>query len=74
MAWPDRVDFRPGPLAEHMSRRMDELGVDGKPLTPSQYLRRLIAADCGVEVPEMRGNVQYLKQNQRQEPEADESE
>lgn len=61
VAWPDRVDFRPGELAGPMEARMAELGGE-EPLTPSSYLRRLIAADCGVQEPEMRGNVAYLRQ------------
>ena len=58
MAWPDNVDFRPGKLSGPMQKRIDELE-----LTPSQYLRRLIASDCGVPEPEIRrGNKGTLKQ------------
>ena len=46
---PDKsISFRPGTLAGAMQGRLDSTGE-----SPSAYIRRLIAADCGVEAPEM---------------------
>lgn len=45
---PDRITFRPGSLAGPMGKRLAETGQG-----PSEYVRGLIAADCGVEPPEM---------------------
>lgn len=45
---PDRITFRPGSLAGPMAKKLLATGEG-----PSEYVRRLIAADCGVEPPEM---------------------
>lgn len=50
MTLPDRITFRPGSLAGPMGKRLAETGQG-----PSEYVRGLIAADCGVEPPEMPG-------------------
>lgn len=44
----DRITFRPGSLAGPMEKKLAATGE-----TPSDYVRRLIAADCGVAPPEM---------------------
>lgn len=48
MELPDRISFRPGNLAGPM-----ELKLAATSETPSEYIRRLIASDCGVDAPEM---------------------
>ena len=45
---PDRITFRPGALAGPMAAKLVATGEG-----PSEYVRRLIASDCGVEPPEM---------------------
>lgn len=45
---PDRITFRPGSLAGPMAEKLTATGEG-----PSEYVRRLIAVDCGVEPPEM---------------------
>lgn len=45
---PDRITFRPGALAGPMAAKLAATGEG-----PSEYVRRLIAADCDVEPPEM---------------------
>ena len=57
MSIPEKWTFRLGELRPAVESRLDETGEK-----PSAYLRRLIAADCGVEPPKMRGNVAYLRQ------------
>lgn len=54
---PEKISFRPGDLAGPMAER-----IEATQETPSEYLRRVVAADLGVEAPEMRGNVAFLKQ------------
>jgi len=54
---PEKISFRPGDLAGPMAER-----IDATQETPSEYLRRVVAADLGVDAPAMRGNVAYLKQ------------
>lgn len=48
MSIPDKISFRPGSLAGPMAARLNDTGE-----TPSNYVRRLIAEDCGVDPPEM---------------------
>lgn len=48
MTIPDRITFRPGPLAGALGKRLDLTGE-----TPSEYIRRLIADELGVEAPAM---------------------
>lgn len=56
---PDRITFRPGTLAGPMELRLSATGE-----CPSEYVRRLIAADCGVEAPEMvSGNPNAAEQS-----------
>lgn len=56
---PDRISFRPGSLAGPMENRLAETGEG-----PSEYVRRLIAADCDVEPPEMPvGNPSLAEQS-----------
>lgn len=45
---PERITFRPGSLAGPMAKKLEATGEG-----PSGYVRRLIAADCGVDAPEM---------------------
>lgn len=40
MKLPEKISFRPGPLAEPMGRKLKATGE-----TPSHYLRRLVAED-----------------------------
>jgi hypothetical protein len=55
---PEKISFRPGSLAGPMGRKLKATGE-----TPSAYLRRLIAADCGKPEPAMpEGNPQFRKQ------------
>lgn len=54
---PDKITFRLGDLAGPMSARIERTQE-----TPSEYLRRVVAADLGVVPPEMRGQVANLKQ------------
>ena len=54
---PEKITFRPGNLAGPMGDRITETGE-----TPSEYIRRVVAADLGTEPPEMRGNLATLKQ------------
>lgn len=48
MILPDRITFRPGTLAGPMAKKLAASGEG-----PSEYVRRLIAADCGIDAPEM---------------------
>lgn len=58
---PDRITFRPGPLAGAMDKRLSHTGE-----TPSQYLRRLVAADLGKPVPDMpEGNPAFREQTKQ---------
>jgi hypothetical protein len=58
-----KYSFRPGVLAGPMEARLTELGDDDEPLGVSEYLRRLVAADCGVKPPAMpEGNPAFRKQ------------
>ena len=53
----DRITFRPGPLAGALGKRLSLTGE-----TPSQYIRRLVAADLGKPVPDMpEGNPAFRK-------------
>ena len=54
---PEKISFRPGNLAGPMAERIESTGE-----TPSGYLRRVVAADLGIEPPDMRGNLSTLKQ------------
>lgn len=54
---PDKISFRPGNLAGPMAERITETGE-----TPSEYLRRVVASDIGIDTPEMRGNLATLRQ------------
>ena len=49
---PAKVTFRPGPLDKSIARQIKGTGE-----TPSQYLRRLVAEDCGRPVPPMTGYI-----------------
>jgi hypothetical protein len=49
---PEKISFRPGSLAGPMARKLDETGE-----TPSVYVRRLIAEDCGRKPPAMDGHI-----------------
>lgn len=61
MTLPDKISFRTGTLAGPMAAKLAETTE-----TPSEYLRRLVASDCGVECPEMReGNPNAAEQAQR---------
>jgi hypothetical protein len=60
MSLPDKISFRPGTLAGPMAAKLAETSE-----TPSEYLRRLVASDCGVECPEMKeGNPNAAEQAQ----------
>lgn len=48
MNLPDRITFRPGSLAGPMAEKLAATGEG-----PSEYVRRLIATDCGVKPPDM---------------------
>lgn len=52
---PEKLTFRPGNLAGAMGRRLTETGE-----SPSEYLRRLVAADCGEKPPKMDGHVKTI--------------
>lgn len=52
---PDRITFRPGSLSGPLSSRLAETDE-----TPSEYLRRIIAADLGRKPPKMDGHVQTI--------------
>lgn len=54
---PQTINARLGHLAEPLHRKLAASGEDR-----SDYARRLIAADLGVEPPAMDGNVANLKQ------------
>jgi hypothetical protein len=54
---PQKISFRLGELAGPMAAK-----IAATEETPSEYIRRVVAADLGCDVPEMRGNVAYLKQ------------
>ena len=56
MSLPDKITFRPGSLAAPMSRRLQE--TEEK---PSEYIRRLIAEDCGKPAPKMDGHVKTIQ-------------
>jgi hypothetical protein len=58
---PAKISFRPGPLAGPMGRKLKATGE-----TPSEYLRRLVAEDCGKPEPEMNvGNPEFRKLRQQ---------
>ena len=58
---PEKISFRPGPLAGPMGRKLKATGE-----TPSEYLRRLVAEDCDKPEPTMpEGNPQFRKQKKR---------
>ena len=56
MSLPEKISFRPGPLAGAMARRLKATGEK-----PSSYIRRLISEDCGRKVPAMDGHVKTIK-------------
>ena len=57
----DRITFRPGPLSGALSKRLSLTGE-----THSQYIRRLVAADLGVTVPDMpEGNPAFRQQTKQ---------
>lgn len=49
MTLPEKLTFRLGTLAGVVAAKLKRTGE-----TPSEYLRRLIATDCGVDPPEMK--------------------
>jgi hypothetical protein len=51
-----KISFRPGSLADEIEKRLAKTGE-----TPSQYIRRLIAADLGKPVPEMKEGPPFKK-------------
>lgn len=53
---PEKITFRPGNLAGAMAKKLDATGE-----TPSVYVRRLIAEDCGRKPPAMDGHIKTLK-------------
>jgi hypothetical protein len=53
---PEKITFRTGNLAGAMAKKLDETGE-----TPSVYVRRLIAEDCGRKPPAMDGHIKTLK-------------
>ena len=55
MSIPEKISFRPGPLAGAMARRLRATGEN-----PSTYIRRLIAEDCGRKEPAMDGHVKAI--------------
>ncbi len=55
----DRITIRLAELAKPLAVRLAETGE-----TQNEYVRRLIAADLGIDPPEMRGQVKNLKQYQ----------
>jgi hypothetical protein len=57
---PEKISFRPGSLAGPMARKLDETGE-----TPSVYVRRLIAEDCGRKPPAMDGHIKTLRRVNR---------
>ena len=60
MSLPGKISFRPGTLAGPMAAKLAETFE-----TPSEYLRRLVASDCGVECPKMKeGNPNAAEQAQ----------
>jgi hypothetical protein len=57
----EKITFRPGLLAKPMSIKIKVTGE-----TPSKYLRRLVAEDCGKPVPKMLvGNPEFRKKKKR---------
>lgn len=57
MQLPEKISFRPGPLAGPMGKKLQSTGE-----TPSQYLRRLVAEDCDTTPPQMSaGNPNFQK-------------
>jgi len=56
MSIPERITFRPGPLAGAIAQRLKATGEK-----PSTYIRRLIAEDCGRKEPAMDGHVKTIK-------------
>ena len=61
MSLPEKISFRPGSLVGPMAAKLAETNE-----TPSEYLRRLVASDCGVECPELKaGNPNAAEQAQR---------
>lgn len=61
---PEKISFRPGPLAGPMGRKLKATGE-----TPSEYLRRLVAEDTGKPEPEMSvGNPEFRKQKKLAKP------
>jgi len=57
---PEKISFRPGPLAGAMARRLKATGEK-----PSTYIRRLIAEDCGRKEPAMDGHVKTIRKVNR---------
>lgn len=57
MILPDKLSFRPAELAGSIEKKLKETGE-----TPTEYIRRLIAADLGEQVPERKYTVENLKQ------------
>ncbi len=58
---PEKISFRPGPLAGPMGRKLNATGE-----TPSEYLRRLVAADCDKPEPKMDGHVKAIERVNRE--------
>ncbi len=58
---PEKISFRPGPLAGPMGRKLKATGE-----TPSVYLRRLVAADCDKPEPKMDGHVKAINRVNRE--------
>ena len=53
---PEKISFRPGLLAGPMGLKIKSTGE-----TPSKYLRRLVAEDCGTNPPKMvAGNPNFI--------------
>lgn len=62
----DRITFRPGPLAGALGKRLSLTGE-----THSQYIRRIVAADLGVTVPDMpEGNPAFREAKKQQNQKA----
>jgi hypothetical protein len=57
---PEKISFRPGNLAGAMAKKLNETGE-----TPSVYVRRLIAEDCGEKPPAMDGHIRTLQRVNR---------
>lgn len=52
----EKITFRPGSLAGPMEKKIQETGEG-----PSEYLRRLVAEDCGRKPPKMDGHVRTIR-------------